>query len=162
MASEPEKISFRREYLITNLDGNVLIKGSSEWVVMHSVKRRLVPATDAFPVKEGFITEKMFDEKLRKIPDFETFDSSYTIKTAFSHCDVNGHVNNTVYASFVADALELKEDENIKKFQIDYHQEVVSGTELHIHTCRNENEIFAKGISENGDKKFSCHIELGS
>lgn len=157
---EPEKIIFRREYHITNDTGETLIKGTSEWCVMHSVKRRLVSAADAFPIKEGFLTDEMFDERLKKIPDIELNEAPYVTKTTFSDCDINGHVNNIKYANYVFDALELAADKHIKTFQVDYIQEVVSGTELSIHTSVNENEIIAKGVGDDGKKKFSCHIRI--
>lgn len=157
----PEKIVFRREYHITNDAGKTLIKGTSEWCVMHSVKRRLVSAVDAFPIKEGFITETMFEDKLKKVTECDSTDEPYITKTTFSDCDVNGHVNNTKYANYIFDSLNLPEDKNVKTLQMDYHQEVISGTELHIHTQTDGNEILAKGMGDDDKKKFSCHIILG-
>ena len=157
---KPGKICFQREYYIEDLEGNPVVKGTSEWVVIHSEKRRMVAAGDIFPIKEGFLTDVMFEEKLKKIPDFESTNEPYCFKTTFSDCDINGHVNNTKYANYVFDALDFKEPVNIKTFQIDYCHEVVSGTDLHIH-FENENGIVnAKGTDDNGDKKFACHIEL--
>ena len=43
---EPTRIGFRREYRIKDLAGNLLVKGSSEWVIVHSEERRLLPAKD--------------------------------------------------------------------------------------------------------------------
>lgn len=157
---QPEKIIFTREYVISSANGDVIAKGTSEWVVIHSEKRRMVPPTDFFPIKEGFNEEKLFDGKIKKIPDFEVTDEAYTLKTGFSDCDINGHVNNIRYASYVLDALNLTAESNIKLCQIDYTQEVVSGTTLYIHTKTEDNSIIAKGEDEDGKKKFACHIEL--
>lgn len=157
---KPNKIIFRREYLIEDMDGNILVKGTSEWVVMHSVKRKLVPAEDVFPIKEGFVTEEVFDEKLKKVPDVENSNDVYTVLTTFSDCDINGHVNNTKYANYVLDGLNLSNDEVIKEMQTDYHQEVIGGTRLDIVIKRENKEIYAKGMGEDGKKKFSCHIKL--
>ena len=157
---QPDKLIFTRDYLITDKNGETVAKGTSEWVVINSTTRKLVTIADIFPIKEGFITEKLFDGKIKKVPDFEENPEPYTIQTTFCNCDINGHVNNTKYANFVYDALNPSEGETIKTFQIDYIQEVSSGTKLSVHTKQNDNEIFAKGISDNGNKKFSCHIIL--
>ncbi len=159
---EPEKIIFRREYHITDDNGKTLVKGTSEWCVMHSIKRRLVSAVDAFPIKEGFLTENMFEDRLKKIAECENIDQPYITNTTFSDCDINGHVNNTKYANYIIDALNLPEDKNIKTFQMDYHQEVVAGTTLNIHTQCDDSLILAKGIGDDEKKKFSCQITLNS
>ncbi len=157
---QPDRIVCTREYLITDMNGEILVKGSSEWVVINSITRKLVTVADIFPIKEGFITEKSFEGKIKKIQDFELNSEPYTVKTTFCDCDINGHVNNTKYANYVFNAINLSENESIKTFQVDYIQEVVSGTELNIHTERKEKEILAKGICDNGNKKFSCHLVL--
>jgi len=95
---------------------------------------------------------------LKKIADFPSSNEAYRVQTTFSDCDINGHVNNIRYACYVMDALELSKDKHIKTFQIDYTQEVASGTVLHIHSDIKDNEIFAKGVGDDDKKKFSCHI----
>ena len=42
----PNKFIYRREYSVESENGDKLIVGSSEWVVMHSERRRLVSAPD--------------------------------------------------------------------------------------------------------------------
>lgn len=157
---QPDKLIFTRDYLITDKNGETVAKGTSEWVVINSVTRKLVPAADSFPIKEGFITERMFEGKIKKIPEFTSENESYVVNAAFSDCDINGHVNNIQYANYVMDALDLDESKSIKTFQIDYSQEVMMGTELHIHTKSEDNLIIAKGIGDDEKKKFACQIAL--
>ncbi len=157
---QPDKLVFTREYLITDASGDILVKGTSEWVVINSKTRKLAMAADFFPIKEGFLTEKLFEGKIKKVTDFTPDNEAYKVRTAFSDCDINGHVNNIKYANYVMDALELSKDKHIKAFQIDYSQEVVSGTDLHIYTDINGNEIIAKGVGDDNKKKFACHISL--
>ncbi len=157
---QPDKLICTRNYLITDNSGDIIVKGTSEWVVINSSTRKLVPVLDIFPIKEGFLTDRMFEGKIKKIADFDSDDTVYNVKTTFSDCDINGHVNNTKYANYVMDALELSEDKNIKTFQIDYSQEVISGTELCIHSEINDKDILAKGVGDDGKKKFACHMIL--
>ena len=56
--------------------------------------------------------------------------------------------------------VNLNENQYIKTFQIDYSQEVMMGTELHIHTKTEDNLIIAKGIGDDEKKKFACQIIL--
>ncbi len=166
----PAKLSFRREYLILDDDGETLVKGTSEWVVMHSEKRRLVSALDAYPVKEGFITEELFEERLIKIPPFEGADKHYQVLTGFCDCDINGHVNNTKYANYVMNALNPEENMVVDTFRLEFNREVQPDTLLNISLKHQDGEILAKGESEsenvaedgtvtkNKVKNFSCQI----
>ncbi len=156
----PEKIRFIREYHITDSKGETLIKGSSEWVVINFETRKIMSAVDVFPIKDGFLSDKMFSEPLKKIADIELCENPYSVKTAFTDCDINGHVNNIKYASFILDALELPADKNIKTFQLDYIKEVLSNTELNLYCKYGENDIFVKGLGSDEKKRFTCHITL--
>lgn len=154
----PTRAFFQREYLIEDENGNVLVKGTSDWVIIHSEKRRLMPVKEVYPIKEGFEETRNFEEKLSKIHDFETSTSPYTIKPGFSDIDRNGHVNNTRYAAFVLDAISPNANDEIKSFQIDYRHEVISGSELSIFTAKNEKDVLAKGLNSQNETMFICQI----
>ncbi|MBR5187622.1 MAG: hypothetical protein IKW18_04035, partial [Clostridia bacterium] len=93
----PNRLNYRREYAIETQDGEKLVIGSSEWVVMHSEKRRLVRAPDLYPFSDNFYPERNFGERLERIPDFTAESNPYTVTPGFSDIDRNGHVNNTKY-----------------------------------------------------------------
>lgn len=156
----PNRLSYRREYCITDQNGKKLIIGSSDWVVIDSEKRKFLSVPDLYPFTDGFNTEMMFPEKLGKIHDFEAQNTDYTVNAGFSDLDTNDHVNNTKYANFVLDAINPKENEILKVFQIDYRKEVMQGTTLNIHTARENNILLAKGVTTVGDTTFVCKIEL--
>ena len=154
----PNKFIYRREYCVENENGDKLIVGSSEWVVMHWEKRRLVSAPDLYSFKNGYHTEMNFEEKLDKVEDFETNSLPYSITPAFSELDVNNHVNNTQYAKFVLDAINPDAPLNIDTFQIDYRKEVLQGTQLAIYYTQNQNCVIAKGHNAEKDIMFACKI----
>lgn len=156
----PSRAGFQREYLIEDVDGNVLVKGSSDWVVIHSEKRRFMQARDIYPVDFAFLEKQNFPEKLSKIHDFELSGEMYTVKPGFSDIDRNNHVNNTRYASFVLDALVPTNEDKIKTVQIDYRREVVRGSELSIGYVRNGQTLLAKGLNPEGDTMFVCKIDF--
>ena len=154
----PNKFVYRREYSIENEDGEKLIIGSSEWVVMNSIKRRLVSAPDLYPFTDGFHPERNFEERLDRLDEFETDIPPYSITPGFSEIDANGHVNNTKYANFVFDAINPEESLQTDIFQIDYKKEVMQGTNLNIYHTKNENAILAEGRDDEGNVMFSCKI----
>lgn len=157
---EPNRINYRREYGIEDLNGNLLIKGSSEWVVLHSTERRFLSVPDLYPFSDNFHDEKAFEGKIGKIRNFEPDSNPYKITPAFCELDINGHVNNIKYADFVLDAVNPQSTDVLKTFQIDYRKEVMQGTSLNVRYLRNEDGIFVKGDNDSGDTAFTCKIEL--
>ena len=155
----PNKFIYRREYSIENENGEKLIVGSSEWVVVHSERRRFVSVSDLYSFTDGFHTEMNFAEKLEKIEDFDADSLPYTVNPGFSELDANNHVNNTKYANFVLDAINPEETFGINVFQIDYRKEVLQGTQVDIYNKKNDEDILAKGVNENGDIMFACKIK---
>ena len=158
----PSRAGFKREYLIEDENGKVIVKGSSDWVIMHSEKRKLMPAKDIYPTDFEFRTERACEEKIPKIHDFEPNEETKTITPTFLDIDLNRHVNNTKYANFVVNSVNLAEDEFIKTMQIDYRHEVRSDAPLQICTARNDGEILAKGINQEEETMFACKITLDS
>ena len=155
----PNRLSYRREYAIVNENNELIIAGSSEWVVIDSEKRRFVSAPDLYPFSDGFHEELMFEGKLGKVADFEAKGTPHTVNTGFSELDVNNHVNNTKYANFVLDAINPQENNQLETFQIDYRKEVFHGIQLNIYHTWKDNTVLSKGIDENGDTMFACKLE---
>ncbi len=156
---EPNRINYRREYLIEDLDGNVLISGGSEWVVIDSEKRKFVAASDLYPFNDGFIEEITFKEKLQKIRDFQTDKEFYFVNAGFDELDFNNHVNNTKYAKYVLNAISPKSPLKIDTFQIDFRKEVMEGEKLGIVYSQEDGVIFSKGVNEKDEVAFCCKIE---
>lgn len=156
----PSRVTLRREYLISDEEGNLLIKGASEWAVVHIKRRRIMPALGIYNIPDGdFCTENAIDGKLTKIHDFTPEEVGFEVVPRFCDIDVNGHVNNTKYANFVMDAIP-PENKEISSFQIDYHREVLKGCRLIIHTKCEENDVTALGKSNEGETMFSCKMSF--
>lgn len=156
----PSRIGFQREYLLLDGNGDILVKGSSEWVVMNSETRRFARVMDIFPTDWEYRTEKNFPGKLGKIADLDTAEISAEIIPPFYDMDINGHISNIRYADYVINALPNAADIQIDSFRIDYHREVQKGCPLHISAHADNGAIIAKGSGDDGETKFSCEIIL--
>ena len=156
---EPNRLSYRREYSIENENGERLIIGSSEWMIIDSEKRCLISDPDLYPFKEGFNTEMMFEERLSKVKSFEGEGEPRIVNAGFSELDVNNHVNNTKYANYVLDAIVPSHDDILDTFQIDYRKELMEGDLIEIHHKREEGLALAKGLNKEGDTAFICRLE---
>jgi len=155
---EPSRVTFEREYLIQDENGEILIKASSQWAIMHKQKRTIVLVNDIYNLDE-FCQDKNFDEKFTKVADFSDAKLQKEICPAFCELDRNGHVNNIRYADYVLNTANLNGRE-IKAFQIDYHREIKLNMPITVFAKDSEKEILAKGISCENEKMFSCRILL--
>lgn len=154
----PTRLGFDREYLICDEAGEVLIKGTSKWMQIDAAERKLVPGSNVYPLTE-YCTNKNFEEKIRRIRDFEASSAVCRIIPDESTIDVNDHVNNAEYADFAYTALK-DFGGVIGSFQIDFLHEVMLGQPLDVGYAASEKSILVKGTGEDGERKFTCGIEL--
>ncbi len=154
------KVTYRREYQILDLNGNEIIKGSSDWAIMNFDSRKLVLGENPYSLCESFCEVLMHEGKLSKIKDFECEENPYKITTAFCEIDMNNHINNTKYATFIMNALNPQESKPIKTFQIDYRKETLAGEELFIYNQREDNTILSKGLNKDSEIVFVSKMEL--
>ena len=123
-----------------------------------AVERKLVPGSNVYPLTE-YCTNKNFEEKIRRIRDFEASSAVCRIIPDESTIDVNDHVNNAEYADFAYTALK-DFGGVIGSFQIDFLHEVMLGQPLDVGYAASEKSILVKGTGEDGERKFTCGIEL--
>lgn len=155
----PHRLNYRREYCIENQDGEKLVIGSSEWVVIHSEKRRLVAVPDLYPFTDNFYPEMNFEARLDRVPEFDSIQSPYMVCPGFCELDGNNHVNNTKYANYVLDALNPGASDEVQTFQIDFRKEVLQGDKLSILHINDDGMILAKGVNESGETMFACKLQ---
>ena len=80
---------------------------------------------------------------------------------AYTDLDVNGHVNNAMYANFVVNALNPGPDGTLRTFQIDYRHEVVPDEPLELFLLEEGGLVRIKAVSPDGAIAFASAIELG-
>ncbi len=153
------RADMNRDYLIKNDKGEVLIKGKSKWVVIDLNSRRLVRASNVNYPDGEYILENTFDE-LYKLDDFDIENlTPHLVRTSFSDLDHNGHVNNASYANYIVDVLNLKREEKIKTFEINYEKELMQNQCFEVYVKRDDKVILLKGLKED-TLIFKAKLEL--
>ena len=155
------RFSFIRDYHLLDEQGELLVKATTEWVVMDIETRKFASVKDHYAGPTDFCEDRAFEKKPRKICGFEEGNRPVcTIEPQFSDLDLNGHVNNARYANYVVNALNPTGEGFIKTLQIDYRHEVLAHAPLEMHTLVEDGHVLSKGINENGDVAFACAIDL--
>ena len=157
----PSSFSFQRDFAICDEAGDLLVKATSEWVLMSVETRKFAKMKAYYDGPYDFSDERAFDAKPRKAPSFDEGNRpAVTVEPAYSDIDLNGHVNNARYPHFVIDALNPGPQGCVKTFQIDYRHEVMPGAPLSVHTLVEDGRVLSKGVREDGNVAFACAIEL--
>ncbi len=158
---DPSKFSFLRDYQIKDSHGELIIKGTSEWVIMNAEDRSFVPLFDVYDGAHELLDERNYEKKPRKLRNFDIEGiEPYTLVPAYSSVDINGHVNNSVYADFFVDAIDPSKGYEVRSFQIDFRREVREGDELRIYKQAIDNVVQAQGIDQDGNIMFAAKIEI--
>ncbi len=150
----PNRLGFERCYRLLDRQGETLLEGTSNWVVMDTQTRRMAAAGDLYPPME-FCLDKTFEDRTRRIKDFEATEAACTVIPDESLIDSNGHVNNTHYPSFAETALG-GHSAKIKSFQIDFLHEVLQGQPLSLFCTKEEKTALVKGEAADGTRMFAC------
>lgn len=154
----PSKLIFQRDYIIDSESGELLIRGTSDWVFMDINTRSFASVGALYPYDENEETPRSFTEKMKKLRDFEAEGDGYHVVPSYFDLDMNGHVNNTKYANFVINFLSPSEKEIIDTLQIDYHREVKMGENLTLYRKDSDDGVLIKGVNGDGERMFSCSV----
>jgi len=151
--------AFRNYYFYDESD-NEIASGTSSWLILDEKMLK--------PQRISSILDNLYknDENqiiLQKIKPEGVETKKIFKNPLYSDIDVNNHVNNAVYASWVTDLFDIdffKENE-IKSIQINYLSESKIGDNLEITLFdAGNNNFFAEGLDKNQNSKvFNSFIE---
>ena len=155
------RFSFLRDFTMSDEEGNILVKASQEWVLMNVAARKFASVKDYYQGSNDFCEDRVFPKKARKAPDFDEANRpARLITAAYSDIDVNGHVNNALYANFIVNALNPDPNGVLKTLQIDYRYEVRPEEPITMLTRVEDDRVLIKGVTDDGTTAFASVIEL--
>ena len=140
---EKGRIDFDRDFLIKDEDGNVLIKATSKWCVIDSIKR-MIQRTDQIEYNGEYLNHKNYNDKFDKIMyeenDNYKYLGNYRVKN--DDIDENGHMNNANYARV---ALILLDNHNYTHFEINFIKECMFDDVIEIYSFNNQGKRYILG-----------------
>ncbi|MDE7213990.1 MAG: hypothetical protein K2N42_05365 [Anaeroplasmataceae bacterium] len=154
-----QRLEFEREYLLKNKNGETLVQGISNWVVIDLNTRGLVRA-DKIDFNGEYESFTNYLEKCkRKLGlDASKITDRFTYKVMLEDIDHNGHMNNARYLNIIQNHLfEYGSKEYIKDVEIAYVKEAKHKDELQIgHFKLEDKEAFIGYV--NNEVCFECLI----
>ncbi len=137
-----------REFLIKDIDGNVLIAASSQWAMIDTTKMRPIKF-DNYNLTYDVLPERALQSEFAKIQSPQQIDSEKQIQIREDDIDSNGHVNNCVYPMWAMESFDEQFKKNfiLDEMEINFKKPVF----------KQDNIITAK-IQKNDETNFTISI----
>lgn len=117
-----------RDFEIRGADDRLLVRATSQWVLIDMVRRRPLRLDENLP--RWLINEcRAWDRTFEKFPDFEP-TKTHKMKCRFDDIDVNQHINNAVYAVWATESVgyEYRNQHKLKSIELNFKREISPDT----------------------------------
>ena len=113
-----------RDFEIRGSDGRLLVRATSQWVLIDIARRRPLRLDENLPrwmVNECRAWDRAFD----KFADFDA-QKTHTFKCRFDDIDVNQHINNAVYAVWATESVgyEYRNAHILRRIELNFKKEI--------------------------------------
>ena len=154
-----KKGSMKRLTTLTNESGEELVLVDCRWIVVDTETERILRVP-------GWEMPDFWNEELpRELPQLVHKSKDLTCAgewtARYSLCDLNGHINNSIYLDIACDAIPLTEwkEKELRFFSIKYHREVPMGEKMTVYYAPIEQGWYVVGRREE-HAAFECYLEF--
>ncbi|MBZ4676503.1 MAG: acyl-ACP thioesterase [Anaerophaga sp.] len=123
-----QKLYTTRDYLLKDTQNNILIRGTSAWIMVDIKRKRPVRPNERLQFMP-FLPELKalgeFPEYISTKPENKLTEHRHEV--VYSDLDINRHVNNTRYMEWVMDAIATIREQEIASFNIHFTSEFRKG-----------------------------------
>ncbi|MBQ9789902.1 MAG: hypothetical protein IJW31_09945 [Lentisphaeria bacterium] len=150
-----ERLFFRREFEVLDGAGDLVLVGSSYWLVLDGSTLRPVRNFnfDISPELEGLPKFCDYDNELKiSAEEIEKMNYSHEFQVNYSSIDVNLHLNNANYPMLVQDVLynSLQRSCQFKKIQIAFNMARKFGENIKIYSTIDNDKFKVVGVTDEG------------
>ncbi|MEG2395206.1 MAG: thioesterase [Ruthenibacterium sp.] len=156
----PLRAVFHRYTALRAADGTLRAEIDARWVLVDTQTRRILRRLpEGFPSVFAAVQVPELEVEVHKATELQVCGEE---KATFMRCDENHHINNTVYADIIYDALPVAAalNQEWKRFAIAYHNEVVLGASFALLQGKTSEDTLYF-IGKDGEKKlFEAELTL--
>ena len=154
---EIDRFLFPRFYEIYDKKGNLLIAGSSIWVLVNMSTRRVVVKPFEGRTFKGETCKD--DIPLPERVNLAEVNLVEKRKVRYNDIDLNGHLNNTKYIEFIIDMKnkEFYDKNQVKSILVNYEKEAREGENISLF-MHGDSDFYVKGEKDNSTC-FTAYIE---
>ena len=129
---KPERSRCNRDYRLER-DGETLVEGKTEWMIMNTRTGRLYPTDGVFPQDLELEAERVLPGPfMRMTDDFTGAEDFGTYTVRSTDIDLGGHMNNAAYARAIAGAFtsEAWQALDVREMEIAFRAPCYEGSVL--------------------------------
>lgn len=138
------KLFYLRDFILSDTEGNAMIKATTSWLIIDMNTRRLIRNSDLASSPEKCTKEDVIAEPADKVVVPVDIEPELVRKhpVTWSEVDTMGHVNNVKYVVWAIDAVEQEvvRERPLKELLVNYDAEVMPGDTVKIFRTRQETE----------------------
>jgi len=158
---------FLRDYQMKDMEGNLLIDGTSSWLVINTETRRLVRNDDVLKIVPAstMCQDEAIKERAPKVVMPKDIEKTHVKDhlVVYSDCDFIGHTNNVRYIVWSMDSIpnEVTFNRPVRHIDINFNKETTVGEIVSIERACIEEGDTLKYLVEgcvDGKQAFICEI----
>jgi len=154
---EPTRLSYDRDFLVKDSDGNIIVRAISTWIIMDLKERKIdrnQRANITYPVQ---VNERAIDAKMKKLKAAGPLSPAYKKMIGYSDIDFNGHLNNARYVDYIMDCFQVSDHEKYKVDSLEVHftNEALPGEVITLKSDVSqalEGGIYIEGVNDETDQ----------
>jgi acyl-ACP thioesterase len=162
----PKKFEFERDYIVKDMNGEVIIRGVSVWLILDMETRQMKKSDTVELNYPPIHEERAIDCRLAKVKATGTLEIAYKKVISYSDIDINGHLTNSKYLDFIMDCFSVESHKKytVASIQISYINEALPGDSIILSrdtTALNMNKVYIEGTNEkNSEPVFKAEVEV--
>lgn len=127
-----------RDFEIHNPNGDLMIRATSQWILIDMAGRRPLRLNDYLPADWVNGSNRALDLPFDKFPDFVPTKQDNLFFIRYDDVDVNQHVNNAVYAKWATESVgfDFRDRHHLAKIYLNFKKEIPSdATDVMVETA---------------------------
>ncbi|MBR1870766.1 MAG: hypothetical protein IJ802_02960 [Kiritimatiellae bacterium] len=148
------RITAYRDFIVHDANGGELARATTEWMVIDMASRRPLPIPDFVFASANDVREPVLGERMEPLPKLspENFSQTFATRALKSDMDLNRHVNNVRYITWILESLP-DDAPPVSEISLAFRSEALAGDEVTGHTnAASPSETFVRLVSASGSE----------
>lgn len=128
-----KKLGAVRDFEVKDASGKIIIRASSQWILINFAKKRPVGLRENLPQYQ-IIEDRAIEEDFMKIEDIDNVTNTKEFNVRFDDIDFNKHINNALYPLWASETVDndFRENHQPQKIEIAFKKEGLFGEKIQV------------------------------